>query len=145
MQSLYTQSDHATELCAHISGCIAVYIVNEMEQLTINTLGRTSNRRVNKAYNSRGKCLKGAQSTASLSIKQWFSVLLFRLMLPQTNILSYYCIEILARPHSLGFAAIIYMPHICAEIHTIPQTLPYVFFFSWHNLLQSFWDSYVTA
>lgn len=29
-----------------------------MEQLTINTLGHTSNRLVNKAYNSRGKCLQ---------------------------------------------------------------------------------------
>lgn len=29
-----------------------------MEQLTINTLGHTSNRLVNKAYDSRGKCLQ---------------------------------------------------------------------------------------
>lgn len=42
----------------HISRCIAIYIVNEMEQLTIITLDHTSNTLVNKAYNSRDKCLK---------------------------------------------------------------------------------------
>lgn len=44
---------------AHISRCIAIYIVNEMEQLTIITLSPVSNRLVNKAYNSRGKCSNG--------------------------------------------------------------------------------------
>ena len=44
---------------AHISRYIAIYIVNEMGQLTIITLSPISNRLVNKACNSWGKCSKG--------------------------------------------------------------------------------------
>ena len=44
---------------AHISRYIAIYIVNEMGQLTIITLSPISNRLVNEACNSWGKCSKG--------------------------------------------------------------------------------------